>query len=95
MMNDKLIGLERQSIIGSLEGWCDSDDRDAITKTFKFKDFGEAFSFMTRIAIEAEKMDHHPEWSNVYNTVNITLSSHDIGGLGERDIILAKVIDSI
>ena len=94
-MNDKLVSSERQSIIDALEDWCGSDNRDAITKSFKFKDFGEAFSFMTRIAIEAEKMDHHPEWSNVYNTVSITLSSHDIGGVGKRDIILAKFIDSI
>ena len=95
MMNDKLDILERQSIIDSLDNWEDFNNRDAITKTFKFKDFGEAFSFMTRIAIEAEKMDHHPEWSNVYNTVIITLSSHDIGGVGNRDIVLAEFIDNI
>ena len=94
-MNDKLIKSERHALISSLKEWKDVDDRDAINKTFKFEDFGAAFAFMTRVAIEAEKMDHHPEWRNVYNTVDIILSSHDIGGVGDRDIKLARFIDCI
>ena len=70
-------------------------DRDAIQRKFKFADFNEAFGFMTRVAIKAQEMDHHPEWSNVYNKVEITLSTHDAGGLTERDIKLATFIDSI
>ena len=71
------------------------DGRDAIEKKFTFTDFNEAFGFMTRIALKADKMDHHPEWFNVYNNVTITLSTHDCQGLSERDIILAKFIDSV
>ena len=94
-MNDKLIKSERHTVISSLNAWKDLDDRDAISKKFKFDDFGAAFAFMTRVAIEAEKMDHHPEWRNTFNTVDIILSSHDIGGVGDRDIKLARFIDSI
>ena len=94
-MNDKLMKSERDAVISSLTEWNDLDDRDAISKTFKFKDFGAAFAFMTRVAIEAEKINHHPEWRNVYNTVDIILSSHDIGGVGDRDIKLARFIDSL
>ena len=71
------------------------DGRDAIEKKFTFTDFNEAFGFMTRIALKADKMDHHPEWFNVYNNVTITLSTHDCQGLSERDIILAKFIDLV
>jgi 4a-hydroxytetrahydrobiopterin dehydratase len=72
------------------------NDQNQLRKTFKFKDFGEAFSFMTRVAFEAEKMDHHPDWTNVYNQVEIRLSSHDAGGVvTEKDIKLAGIIDSI
>ncbi len=67
--------------------------RDAIAKKFSFKDFNEAFGFMTRVALKADKMDHHPEWFNVYNRVEITLSTHDCGGLSERDLKLANFID--
>ena len=67
--------------------------RDAIQKTFNFKDFNEAFGFMTRVALKADKMDHHPEWFNVYNRVEITLSTHDCQGLSERDVKLANFID--
>jgi len=69
--------------------------RDAIQKKVVFKDFNEAFGFMTRVALKAEKMDHHPEWFNVYNHVDITLSSHDVNGLSDRDVRLASFIDSI
>ncbi|GFT15908.1 probable pterin-4-alpha-carbinolamine dehydratase [Nephila pilipes] len=68
-------------------------DRDAIYKEFLFKNFNEAFGFMSRISMQAEKMDHHPEWFNVYNKVQITLSSHDVSGLSERDVKLASFIE--
>ena len=71
----------------------DDSGRDAIKKQFTFKDFNEAFGFMTRVALKADRMDHHPEWFNVYNKVDITLSSHDVSGISERDINLAKFID--
>lgn len=68
-------------------------DRDAIARTLKFKDFNAAFGFMTRVALKAEAMDHHPEWSNVYNRVEIVLTTHDAGGVSERDVALARFID--
>ncbi len=76
-------------------GWAMVEGRDAIKRDFKFADFNEAFGFMTRIALKADKMDHHPEWFNVYNNVSITLSTHDCQGLSSRDITLATFIDSI
>ena len=94
-MSEKLTSAAREAGIAELDGWADLDGRDAISKSFKFKNFGEAFAFMTRIAIQAEKMDHHPEWFNVYNTVDITLSSHDVGGISERDLTLARFIDAV
>jgi 4a-hydroxytetrahydrobiopterin dehydratase len=92
-MAAKLTGEARGKVLAELQGWRAVDGRDAIARSFKFKDFNQAFAFMTRVALMAEKMDHHPEWSNVYNTVDITLSTHDAGGLTERDIRLAKFID--
>ncbi|KAK3107204.1 hypothetical protein FSP39_009360 [Pinctada imbricata] len=71
------------------------EGRDAIYKEFLFKDFNQAFGFMTRIAIQADKMDHHPEWFNVYNKVQITLSTHDCGGLSQRDVKLANFIEQV
>ena len=71
-----------------------NDDRDAITKEFKFKDFKSAFAFMTLVALKAEEIGHHPEWFNVYNKVKITLTTHDVNGLSEKDIILGKFIDN-
>ena len=94
-MGGKLTGAIRDAGIAKLEGWQTINGRDAIAKSFRFKDFGEAFAFMTRIAIEADKTNHHPEWSNVHNTVDITLSSHDVGGVSERDLKLARFIDSV
>ena len=76
-------------------GWKMVEGRDAIKKQFNFVDFNEAFGFMTRVALKADKMDHHPEWFNVYNKVEVTLSTHDCSGLSERDIKLATFIDSI
>ncbi|MBT5836267.1 MAG: 4a-hydroxytetrahydrobiopterin dehydratase [Hellea sp.] len=77
--------------VEELDGWTGGDD--FITKIFKFKDFIEAFSFMTNIAMIAEKMNHHPEWYNVYNRVDITLTTHDSGGVTEKDISLAKAME--
>jgi 4a-hydroxytetrahydrobiopterin dehydratase len=83
----------RPALMAGLPGWSTVDGRDAITKTFAFRDFNEAFGFMTRVALVAEKMDHHPEWFNVYRTVTVTLSTHDAGGLTELDIKLAQTMD--
>jgi 4a-hydroxytetrahydrobiopterin dehydratase len=76
-----------------LQGWSAADGRDAIQKTYRFVDFGEAFSWMTRIALAAEKLDHHPEWFNVYSKVEVTLATHDAGGVTALDVELAKIMD--
>ncbi|XP_043257904.1 pterin-4-alpha-carbinolamine dehydratase [Colletes gigas] len=91
----KLTEEEREKNLKPLlaSGWSVQSNRDAIYKEFLFKNFNQAFGFMTRVALQAEKMDHHPEWFNVYNKVNITLSSHDVNGLSKRDIKLATFID--
>ena len=94
-MVEKLSTAARAQALAGLAGWRDAAGRDAIVKEFKFKDFNAAFGFMTRVALMAEKMDHHPEWFNVYNRVEITLATHDAGGVSERDIKLAKFVDSI
>ncbi len=91
----KLAGEERAAALKSLPGWREAEGRDAIRKEFRFGNFAEAFGFMARVALAAEKMDHHPDWSNVYDRVDIELSSHDIGGVSERDITLAATIDAI
>ncbi|MBI1776585.1 MAG: 4a-hydroxytetrahydrobiopterin dehydratase [Proteobacteria bacterium] len=93
-MAGKLTGAGRAKAISQLPGWSEVKDRDAIQKSFKFKDFNAAWGFMARIALMAEKLDHHPEWFNVYNRVDITLSTHDAGGVSERDIKLATFIES-
>ncbi|KAL8598432.1 hypothetical protein ACOMHN_032709 [Nucella lapillus] len=91
----KLTEEERTTTLTPLtsSGWSIVDGRDAIFKEFLFKDFKEAFSFMTRVSLKAEQMDHHPEWFNVYNKVQITLSTHDVSGLSTRDVTLAKFIE--
>ena len=94
-MAEKLADEERREALSGLDGWIMVDDRDAITKTFSFKDFNEAFGFMSRVALIAEKMNHHPESFNVYRTVEVTLSTHDAGGLTELDVQLASVMDRI
>lgn len=91
----KLTGKARTDALAALPGWTDADGRDAIARTFKFANFSEAFGFMARVALAAEKMDHHPDWTNVYDRVDIVLSSHDIGGVSERDIKLASMIDKL
>ena len=92
-MAQKLSGEARSRALARLKGWSDVDGRDAIHKKFVFADFNAAFGFMTRAALVAEKMDHHPEWSNVYKTVEVTLSTHDAGGLTELDVKLAEAMD--
>ena len=94
-MAQKLTGDARASALAKLNGWGEVQGRDAIAKTFVFKDFNAAFGFMARVALVAEKMDHHPEWRNVYKTVEVTLSTHDAGGLTERDTALAAAMDRI
>ncbi|BCP55663.1 putative pterin-4-alpha-carbinolamine dehydratase [Kaistia sp. 32K] len=84
---------ERTTALAGLEGWTLVEGRDAITKTFVFGDFQEAFAFMTRVALLAERMNHHPEWANIYRTVTVTLATHDVDGLTERDIALAEAMD--
>ena len=92
----KLDEEERNTALSSLRkaGWTEVEGRDAIYKEFLFKDFNQAFGFMTRVALKAEKMDHHPEWFNVYNKVQITLSTHDCSGLSENDVQLANFIET-
>lgn len=85
----------RKAALTKLNGWSDVPGRDAITKKFVFKDFNQAFGFMTRAALVAEKMDHHPEWFNVYKTVEVTLSTHDAGGVTELDVELAEAMNKI
>ncbi|MDG2530326.1 4a-hydroxytetrahydrobiopterin dehydratase [Caulobacter endophyticus] len=81
--------------LAQLTGWTAANGKDAIEKTFRFADFNAAFGFMTRVAIEADKRDHHPEWFNVYNRVEVTLTTHDCDGVSERDVQLAKFMDAI
>ncbi|CAG9764712.1 unnamed protein product [Ceutorhynchus assimilis] len=96
-MADKLTPEERNTQLNALlgKGWTVQNNRDAINKEFLFKDFNQAFGFMTRTALLADKMDHHPEWFNVYNKVNVTLSSHDINGLSKRDLKLANFMEEV
>jgi 4a-hydroxytetrahydrobiopterin dehydratase len=92
-MPAKLTADARKAALAKLSGWSEVAGRDAIGKKFVFKDFNQAFGFMTRVALVAEKMDHHPEWFNVYKTVDVTLSTHDAGGVTELDIKLAETMD--
>lgn len=94
-MAQRLTGNARRQALTEIRGWVEVEDRDAIRKTFHFQDFGEAFAFMTRVALFAEKADHHPEWYNIYNRVEVILSTHDADGLTQRDIDLARAIDEI
>jgi 4a-hydroxytetrahydrobiopterin dehydratase len=94
-MAAKLSPTARNAALAKLAGWQEASGRDAISKTYVFADFNAAFGFMTRAALVAEKMDHHPEWSNVYKTVQVTLATHDAGGVTELDIALAEAMDRI
>ena len=87
------IGAE--AALAQLEGWSAVSDKDAISKTFKFADFNAAFGFMTRVALMADKLDHHPEWFNVYNRVDVVLTTHDADGVSELDLTMAKFMDGI
>lgn len=91
----QLTAAEREEALAGLPGWAERADSLAIEREFRFRDFGEAFAFMARVALIAEQHDHHPEWSNVYNRVAITLTTHDAGGLSTRDIKMARAIDQI
>jgi 4a-hydroxytetrahydrobiopterin dehydratase len=95
MAIEQLSEAERADALEGLDEWDYEDGRDAITRRFVFKDFSEAFAFMARVALLAEKMDHHPEWSNVWNRVDILLTTHDAGGLSTRDIVMAEAIDAL
>lgn len=90
----KLSPDARAQALADLSMWSEVEGRDAIQRTFKFADFNAAFGFMTRCALKADQMDHHPEWFNVYNRVEVTLTTHDADGLSERDIALAKFMDA-
>lgn len=90
-----LTSAERSDLLQILPEWTVDESRDAITRTFAFTDFVAAFGFMTRVALLAEKADHHPEWSNVYNRVEILLTTHDADGLSKRDVALARAIDAL
>jgi 4a-hydroxytetrahydrobiopterin dehydratase len=94
-MAAKLTSDQRSAALASLHGWVEVDGRDAITRVFKFRSFSEAWGFMSRAALVAEGMDHHPEWTNVYAKVEVTLSTHDAGGVTELDIKLARAMDEI
>lgn len=94
-MIEQLSEAERAEALDGLPDWDHEEGRDAIVRTFTFKDFSEAFAFMTRVAMLAESADHHPEWSNVYNRVEILLTTHDAGGLSERDVDMAEAIDAL
>lgn len=94
-MVERLSGEARRAALAKLNGWSDVPGRDAIARTFTFRDFNEAFGFMTRAALVAEKSDHHPEWRNVYKTVEVVLSTHDADGVTSRDIALAEAMNRI
>lgn len=95
-MTEKLTEAEREAALAKLQasGWSLLEDRDAIQKSFKFSSFVDAWAWMSKIALVAEKMDHHPEWFNVYNRVDVTLTTHDAGGLSSLDITLAEAMDA-
>jgi 4a-hydroxytetrahydrobiopterin dehydratase len=94
-MATKLSSAERDAALQQLPQWTLTDGREAIARTFKFKDFSAAFGFMARAALVAEKMNHHPEWFNVWNRVDVTLSTHDANGLTEKDMKLAAAMDKL
>ena len=94
-MSDRLAGEALAAAVAALDGWTRAEGREAIVKTYTFADFNAAFGWMCRAALMAERMDHHPEWFNVYNRVEVTLTSHDAGGVSDRDVRLAKFLDSL
>ena len=94
-MRERLSTAARKAALQELPGWADLEGREAIGRTFMFKDFNEAFGFMARVALIAEKRDHHPEWRNVYRTVEVVLTTHDAGGVTPLDIELARAMNAI
>ncbi len=92
-MAERLSSEARAAALAELAGWSEVEGRDAISRTYRFQDFNAAFGFMSRVALLAEKMDHHPEWFNVYNRVEVTLTTHDAGGLSARDLAMARAMD--
>ena len=94
-MIDKLSDPQIETELKNLDGWKHDQSQNAITKTFKFKNFSQAWGFMSRIALIAEKMDHHPQWSNTYNSVEIALTTHDADGISSRDIKMASAIEKL
>lgn len=92
-MAERLTGAHRQAALADLHGWAEVMDRDAIRKTFHFQDFSEAWAWMSRVALLAERMDHHPEWFNVYSRVEVTLTTHDADGLSAKDVEMARFMD--
>ena len=88
------VAIGADQAVAALAGWSMADGREAICKTYRFKDFNAAFGFMARVALKAEAMDHHPEWSNVYNRVEVTLTTHSAGGVTELDVALARFMDA-
>jgi len=94
-MSDKLEGEALDGALAGLDGWARAEGREAIRKSYKFADFNAAFGWMARAALMAERMDHHPEWFNVYDCVEVTLASHDVNGVSERDIRLARFLDTL
>ena len=92
-MAEILAAVDRQDLLTKLKGWTNVSGRNAIFKSFKFKNFKEAFNFMSRVAIVANEMDHHPEWLNVFNRVDVTLTTHDAGGVTVKDFELAMSMD--
>jgi 4a-hydroxytetrahydrobiopterin dehydratase len=90
-----LTQAERAALLPTLTGWTPVEGRDAIAKSYRFADFVAAFGFMSKVALLAEKADHHPEWFNVYNRVDVVLTTHDAGGLSMRDVALARAIDAL
>ncbi len=92
-MVKKLTDVEFGTALRSLAGWAPVADRHAMTKSFVFNDFSQAFAWMARVALLAERMDHHPEWFNVYNRVDVTLATHDAGGVSSRDVAMAEAMD--
>jgi 4a-hydroxytetrahydrobiopterin dehydratase len=94
-MVERLSAEARTSALKDLSGWTETQGREAIARTFIFKDFNEAFGFMSRAALVAEKNDHHPEWRNIYKTVEVVLATHDAGGITARDIELARAMNAI
>ena len=94
-MVERLTAEARKAALQELDGWSEVGGRDAIARTFTFRDFNEAFGFMARVALIAEKSDHHPEWRNVYKTVEVVLSTHDADGVTKRDVDLARAMNTI